>query len=126
MDSQQRQESEVLDAMVEAELAVRYQCYPKAIQLLTDVVQAHPGYLPAQETLCAIYQETGDLEAASRLAGEMTATRNRLALQAAEQRVDWTQMSLPGSLLLMSTELSGICTRQKTSLVFSSLALKDS
>ena len=86
MDTQQRQESDVLDDMVEAEVAIKCYSYPKAIQLLSDVIGAHPDYLPAQETLCDIYQQTGDLESASRLAEEMTAIRGRLARQAADRK----------------------------------------
>jgi len=86
VDTQQRPESDVLDAMIEAEMAIKYNCYPKAIQLLTGVLGENPGYLPAQETLCDIYRETGDFGAASRLAEEMTAIRNRLARQAADRK----------------------------------------
>ena len=86
METHQRQESEVLDVMVEAVMAIRYRCYPKAIQLLRDVIGVHPDYLPAQETLCAIYQETGDLESASHHAEGMTAIRSRLARQAADRK----------------------------------------
>jgi len=86
MDTQQRQLSEVLDVMIEAELAIKYLCYPRAIQILSDVIGVHPDYLPAREILCDIYQQTGDLESASRLAEEMTAIRSRLAQQAAERK----------------------------------------
>src|SRR5437867_3247297 len=86
MGTEERQESDVFDAMVEAELATQSHCYPKAIRLLNDVIGAHPDYLPAQETLCDIYQQTGDLESASRLTEDMTAIRSRLARQAAERK----------------------------------------
>ncbi len=85
MDTQE-QKSDVLDLMVEAELAVTCHSYPKAIQLLNDVIAAHPDYLPAREALCDVYQRTGDLESASRLAKEITGIRSRLARQSAERK----------------------------------------
>jgi GGDEF domain-containing protein len=86
MDAQKGPEADVLDVMVEAELAVKYHCCPRAIQLLTDVISGHPDYLPARETLCDLYRQEGNLDAANRLTEEMAEIRDRLARQAVERR----------------------------------------
>lgn len=78
--------ADVLDVMVEAELAVKYNCYPRAIQLLTNVISGHPEYLPAREALCDLYRQEGNLNEANRLTEEMAEIRSRLAQQAVERR----------------------------------------
>jgi diguanylate cyclase (GGDEF)-like protein len=73
------EENEIFDIMVEAELYVKYQSYSKAIELLEDVVDRFPRYLPAKKTLEDIYRRTGKFERANEISREIALIAAQLA-----------------------------------------------
>lgn len=76
---------EILDAMIAAEIATKYGCYPQALETLTRLVHEHPDYLPAKEALETVYRETGQHDLAVGVGKEIELIRAKLADQAAEQ-----------------------------------------
>jgi hypothetical protein len=75
---------EILDDMIEAELAMKYECFPQALEILVRLACEHPNYLPAKEALEAVYRETGQIERAEEIAGEIGLLRSQLANQATD------------------------------------------
>lgn len=75
----------ILDEMITAEIAVKYGCYPQAIDILTGLAQGHPNYLPAKEALEMVYRETGQTDQATRIGREIELIRSQLANEAAER-----------------------------------------
>lgn len=73
--------AEVLDLMVEAELAYRYKGYARATELLNRVVRKCPWYLPAKELLQEVFEKSGELQRASEIAHESDAIRQQLISQ---------------------------------------------
>lgn len=73
------EENEIFDIMVEAELYVKYQSYAKAIELLEDVVDRFPRYLPAKKTLEDIFRRTGKFERANEISREIALISAQLA-----------------------------------------------
>ena len=73
------EETEIFDIMVEAELYVKYQSYSKAIELLEDVAEQFPRYLPAKKTLEDIFRRTGKFERANEIAREIALISAQLA-----------------------------------------------
>lgn len=73
------EENEIFDIMVEAELYVKYQSYSKAIELLEDVIERFPRYLPAKKTLEDIFRRTGKFERANEIAREVAVISAQLA-----------------------------------------------
>ncbi len=92
---------EILDAMILAEIAVKYECYSQAVEILSTLNKKHPRYLPAKETLQKIYRDTGKSEQVSQLENEMNEIRTELAtdrIQQTEFSPIFTKgNSLPGS-----------------------------
>jgi diguanylate cyclase (GGDEF)-like protein len=70
---------EILDAMILSEIAVKYECFSQAVEILSALIQKHPKYLPAKEALQKIYRDTGKSEQASQLENEMNDIRTQLA-----------------------------------------------
>jgi diguanylate cyclase (GGDEF)-like protein len=73
------EENEIFDIMVEAELHVKYQSYSKAIELLEDVAERFPRYLPAKKTLEDIFRRTGKFEKANEISREIALISSQLA-----------------------------------------------
>jgi diguanylate cyclase (GGDEF)-like protein len=73
------EENEIFDIMVEAELYVKYQSYSKAIELLEDVADRFPRYLPAKKTLEDIFRRTGKFERANEISREIALIFAQLA-----------------------------------------------
>src|SRR5262245_57015512 len=73
------EENEIFDIMVEAELHVKYQSYSKAIELLQDVIDRFPRYLPAKKTLEDIFRRTGRFERANEISREIALVSAQLA-----------------------------------------------
>ncbi len=73
------EENEIFDIMVEAELYVKYQSYSKAIELLEDVADRFPRYLPAKKTLEEIFRRTGKFEKANEMSREVALISAQLA-----------------------------------------------
>ena len=73
------EENEIFDIMVEAELYVKYQSYSKAIELLEDVADRFPRYLPAKKTLEDIFRRTGKFERANEISREIALISAQLA-----------------------------------------------
>jgi diguanylate cyclase (GGDEF)-like protein len=73
---------EILDDMIEAELAMKYECHSQALEILVRLACEHPSYLPAKEALETVYRETGEIECAEEIAGEIGLIRSQLANQA--------------------------------------------
>src|SRR4030095_3406797 len=73
------EENEIFDIMVEAELYVKYQSYSKAIELLEDVADRFPRYLPAKKTLEDIFRRTGKFEKANEMSREIALISAQLA-----------------------------------------------
>jgi diguanylate cyclase (GGDEF)-like protein len=78
--------SEIHDSMIEIELSVKYQCYSHALKLLTEILEAHPDYLPAKETLQTIYHRTGELDKAQEVARQIILIKKRIADQTSSQQ----------------------------------------
>jgi len=76
---------EILDAMVEAEIAIKYGCYSQALEGLTRLAHENPGYLPAKEALETVYRETGQTDLATGIGKEIEVIRATLANQAVEK-----------------------------------------
>jgi len=72
-------ENELFDLMVEAELCVKYQSYPKAIELLGEAIERYPRYLPAKQSLEDIYRRTGKFDQANEIAREIALISAQLA-----------------------------------------------
>jgi diguanylate cyclase (GGDEF)-like protein len=70
---------EILDAMILSEIAVKYECYSQAVDILSALNRKHPKYLPAKEALQKIYRDTGKSEQANQLENEMNDIRAQLA-----------------------------------------------
>lgn len=73
------EENEIFDIMVEAELYVKYQSYSKAIELLENVADRFPRYLPAKKTLEYIFRRTGKFERANEISREIALISAQLA-----------------------------------------------
>jgi diguanylate cyclase (GGDEF)-like protein len=73
------EENEIFDIMVEAELYVKYQSYSKAIELLENVADRFPRYLPAKKTLEDIFRRTGKFERANEISREIALISAQLA-----------------------------------------------
>jgi len=73
--------NEILNIMIEAELYVKYQSYSKAIELLTDVTERFPRYLPAKKALEDVLRRTGKFEEANEIAREVTVISAQLATE---------------------------------------------
>jgi len=76
---------EILDAMILAEIAVKYECYSQAVEILSALNKKHPRYLPAKEALQKIYRDTGKSEQVSQLENEMNEIRSELAADRIQQ-----------------------------------------
>ena len=76
---------EILDAMILSEIAVKYECYSQAVEILGTLIRKHPKYLPAKEALQKIYRDTGKSEQASQLENEMNDIRSQLAADRIQQ-----------------------------------------
>jgi diguanylate cyclase (GGDEF)-like protein len=74
-------ESEIVDIMTEAELYIKYQCYPQAREILEDVMAKFPRYLPAKEALKTIFHKTGKIDKANEIAREISLISEQLATQ---------------------------------------------
>jgi diguanylate cyclase (GGDEF)-like protein len=72
---------EILDDMIEAELAMKYGCYSQALEILVALACEYPSYLPAKEALETVYRETGQIERADEIAREIALIRSQLANQ---------------------------------------------
>jgi diguanylate cyclase (GGDEF)-like protein len=81
---------EILDDMIEAELAMKYGCYSQALEILVALACEFPSYLPAKEALETAHRETGQIERAEEIAREIELIRSQLAKQATDgtQSVD--------------------------------------
>src|SRR5262245_10050724 len=79
------EENEIFDIMVEAELHVKYQSYSKAIELLQDVIDRFPRYLPAKKTLEDIFRRTGRFERANEISREIALVSAQLASERSPQ-----------------------------------------
>lgn len=77
--------NEIHDSMIEVELSVKYQCYSQALNLLNEILQAHPDYLPAMEALQTIYRRTGELDKAQEVARQILLIKKRIAEQVPSQ-----------------------------------------
>ncbi len=75
---------EILDDMIEAELAMKYGCYSQALEILVALACEYPSYLPAKEALETGYRETGQIERAEEIAREIALIRSQLANQATD------------------------------------------
>jgi diguanylate cyclase (GGDEF)-like protein len=73
------EENEIFDIMVEAELYVKYQSYSKAIELLEDVADRFPRYLPAKKTLEDVFRRTGKFERANEISRAIALISAQLA-----------------------------------------------
>jgi len=71
-------ENDILEAMIEVELLIKYQSYQSAIELLEQILAASPTYLSAKEALEAVFRKVGDLEKANEMAREITSLREQL------------------------------------------------
>jgi diguanylate cyclase (GGDEF)-like protein len=78
-------DSELLDHMTEVELHLKYKCFPQAMELLSEIIENHPDYLPAKEALKELYQRRGDSAKAHEIAREIALLRDRLAEKSFEQ-----------------------------------------
>src|SRR6266446_5426750 len=65
------EETEIFDIMVEAELYVKDPSCSKAIELLEDVADRFPRYLPAKKTLEDIFRRTGKFERANEISRQI-------------------------------------------------------
>jgi len=72
-------DSDLLDRMTEVELHLKYQCFSQALELLNEIIENHPDYLPAKEALRELYQKRGDSAKAQDIAREIVLLRERLA-----------------------------------------------
>ena len=84
-------DSELLDRMTEVELHLKYQCFTQALDLLSEIIENHPDYLPGKEALRELYQKRGDFAKAQEIAREIVLLREHLA----EKSV--TEDSRPGA-----------------------------
>ena len=75
------EENEIFDIMVEADLYVKYQSYSKAIELLEDVADRFPRYLPAKKNLEDIFRRTGKFERANEISREIALVSAQLATE---------------------------------------------
>lgn len=75
---------EILDDMIEAEIAIGYEEYSRALETLIRIACEHPSYLPAKEALETVYRETGQIEQAGAIGREIGFIRSQLAKQAAD------------------------------------------
>ena len=78
-------DSELLDQMTEVELHLKYQSFSQALELLTEIIERHPEYLPAKEALRELYQKRGDSAKAQEIAREIVLLRERLAENSIKQ-----------------------------------------
>jgi diguanylate cyclase (GGDEF)-like protein len=76
---------EILDAMILAEIAVKYGCFSQAVDILSGLILKNPNYLPAKEALQKIYRETGKSEQVSQLEQEMNQIRSQLAAERSQR-----------------------------------------
>jgi diguanylate cyclase (GGDEF)-like protein len=72
-------DSDLLERMTEVELHLQYQSFSQALKLLTEIIESHPDYLPAKESLRELYQKRRDSEKAQEIAREIVLLRERLA-----------------------------------------------
>jgi GGDEF domain-containing protein len=78
-------DSELLDRMTEVELHLKYQCFSPALELLRGILETHPDYLPAKETLRELYLRRGDAAKAQAIEREIALLRKRLADKSRQQ-----------------------------------------
>lgn len=72
---------EILDGMILAEIAVKYDCFSQATVILSGLILRFPKYLPAKEALQKVYREMGKLEQAIQLENEVDQIRSQLAAE---------------------------------------------
>src|SRR5437899_10499933 len=73
------EESQIVDTMTEAELYVKYECYPQALEILEKVINRYPRYLPAKEALAGIFRLTGKIERAEEITREIALVSGQMA-----------------------------------------------
>jgi diguanylate cyclase (GGDEF)-like protein len=78
-------DSELLDQMTEVELHLKYQSFSQALELLTQIIESHPQYLPAKEALRELYQKRGDSAKALEIGRDIILLRERLAENSVRQ-----------------------------------------
>ncbi|MFN8006683.1 MAG: DUF4388 domain-containing protein [Terriglobia bacterium] len=79
--SAQPVDSEILDAMILSEVAVKYNCISQAMGILTALIQKFPLYLPAKEALQKIYRDMGKTAQANELESDLNQIRSQLAVE---------------------------------------------
>lgn len=84
------EDNEIFDIMVEAELYVKYQSYSKAVELLQDLSERFPHYLPAQKMLEDVFRRTGKFEQANELSRQIAIVSAQRASQNSPSREDAT------------------------------------
>ena len=77
--------TQILEDMTDVELFIKYQAYQEAIELLKRLIDQHPNYLPARESLLEIYQKKGNAEKVAQIKREIALIREQLAQQAIER-----------------------------------------
>ena len=78
-------ETQILEDMTDVELFIKYQSYNEAIELLNRLIDQHPNYLPARESLMEIYHKKGHAEKVAQIKREIALIREHLAQQAIER-----------------------------------------
>ncbi|PYV44770.1 MAG: hypothetical protein DMG06_05200 [Acidobacteria bacterium] len=82
------EEDQIVDTMVEAELYVKYECYPQALELLDKVINRYPRYLPAKEALAGIFRRTGQSERADEILREINLISSQMAEEGCQKDVE--------------------------------------
>ena len=77
--------TQILEDMTDVELFIKYQAYQEAIELLKRLIDQHPNYLPARESLMEIYHKKGDAEKVAQIRREIALIREQLAQKASER-----------------------------------------
>jgi diguanylate cyclase (GGDEF)-like protein len=78
-------ETQILEDMTDVELFIKYQAYQEAVERLKRLIDQHPNYLPARESLMEIYHKKGEAEKATQIKCEIVLIREQLAQQAMER-----------------------------------------
>ncbi len=82
------EEDQIVDTMVEAELYVKYECYPRALELLEKVINRYPRYLPAKEALAGVFRQTGKSERADEIVREIALVSSQMAEEGGRKDVE--------------------------------------
>jgi diguanylate cyclase (GGDEF)-like protein len=77
--------TQILEDMTDVELFIKYGAYQEAIDLLKRLIDQHPNYLPARESLMEIYHQKGETEKVAEIKREIALIREQLAQQAMER-----------------------------------------